>query len=173
MNLPALPNAQTFDKWLDEGRGLGKAKQHLGFMIGDWVHRGREQFPDQIEMALEQTGLDRRFIRKAERVALAFPPHMRSTKLSFEDHQEVLSLPEQERLPLLQKAESAGWRNRQIKDAAIQKRYEIGDDFRDEDRDWYLYLEWKRCFNRLTDGAKKLAVEAMQAMTENGQDEIE
>ena len=53
-----LPNATDFDAWLDEGRRYADEHRNLGFRIGDWLNRGREQFPEQIELALDHRILE-------------------------------------------------------------------------------------------------------------------
>jgi hypothetical protein len=155
MNAIALIAPNTFEDWLEQGRQLATLKRELGFRIGDWARHGLEAFPEQFELALEQAGMDRRAVTKAASVAKAFPPHMRNEALSFDHHQAVLVLPREEQLNLLKKAGERKWKPRELKDAVIQRRYERGDDFPDEDVDSYLQSEISRAWNRATPAARR------------------
>jgi len=154
-----LPDDAPFDLWLETGRQLSSMHKHLGFMVGDWVNHGREKFPDQIELALEQAGIDHRFADRASQVAKLFPAPTRAKGLAYEHHKAVARLPKDEALTLLAKADQQHWQIRQLRDAVTQHRYESGDLFEDEDRDYYLAREMIRAWNRGTPEARKAFAE--------------
>lgn len=155
----ALPASATFDQWVETGRQLASMKRDLGFMIGDWVNHGREHFAEQIELALEAAGMDARFALKAAHVAKTFPRHVRAESLSFDHHRVVMKLPRPEQLNLLKQANERKWKTQELKDAAVQRRYEIGQDFEDEDLDSYLEVQMIRAWNRATPAARESFVE--------------
>ncbi len=155
MNAITIIAAETFDTWVEQGRALATLKRELGFRIGDWARQGLEQFPEQFEFALEQAGMDRKAVVKAASVSKAFPPHLRNGALSFDHHRAVLTLPREEQLTMLKQAGDQKWKHRELKDAVIQRRYEIGTDFPDEDVDSHLQSEIVRAWNRATVSARR------------------
>ena len=151
----SIPNTITFEQWLDTGRQLASTTRDLGFMIGDWVNHGREHFGEQIEMALEQTGLDGRFAIKAAHVAKAFPEPVRNHALSFEHHRAVLRLPRPEQLDLLKQAGDKHWKPQKLREAVVQRRYERGDDFPPDEVDSAMLTVIVRAWNRATPKARE------------------
>jgi hypothetical protein len=153
--LSIIPAQTDFEAWLATGRNLSAMHRHLGFMVGDWLNHGREHFPGQIELAIEQAGIDRKFADRAADTAKLFPEHVRSKELHFDHHRAVAKLPRADALPLLSKAELNHWTLRQIRDEVITIRHTQGDIFEDEDRDYYLEREMIRAWNRGTVEARK------------------
>lgn len=122
----ALPDNTAFDEWLDTGRDLASQKRHLDWLIGDWVAFGRAHYPEQIELALEVVTDDPRQIKRAERTALAFPPHLRDTSLTFDHHAHVADMPVQEALPLLKAAKEEGLSAKQFRFHAMLHKIDAG-----------------------------------------------
>jgi hypothetical protein len=150
-----IPDDATQDQWLATGRELARMKDHLGFMIGDWVNHGRKHFPEQLDLLIEQAGFDPRASLKAARVAEKFPAHVRNKRLSFDHHRVVHMLPAPDQLDLLQKAGREHWDVKALREAVVQKRYESGDLFDDEDVDATLLTIIIRDWNRATPQARK------------------
>lgn len=152
-NLPeavtlALPDNIAFPDWLDVGRNLAASKRHIDWLIGDWITFGRKQFPEQVELALEQFG-DRKQVKRIEKTVEAFPPHLRSPKLSFDHHAHVADMPAQEALPLLKKAEAENLDARHLRIEAMLRKVEIGQIYpRDEDHEDDMLLALVRAWNR-------------------------
>lgn len=155
----AIPPAATMDEWLAAGRQIAQMGKHLGFMVGDWVNAGRERFPEQIDLALEQVGIDQRFARRAAKVAAEFPPAQRDASLSFDHHLPLVALPQPERLDLLKRAHEQHWKPAQVRDAVTQHRYETGEMFQDEDIDSAMLTIIVRAWNRATPTAREQFME--------------
>ena len=100
----AIPEGTEYSQWLWMGRNLVTQKNHIDWLIADWVVFGREKFPEQVELALADVVDDDRHLKRLERTVRAFPPHLRHAGLSFDHHAHVASLPVQEALPLLREA---------------------------------------------------------------------
>lgn len=100
----AIPDGTEYSQWLWMGRNLVTQKNHIDWLIADWVTFGRERFPEQVELALADVVDDDRHLKRLERTVRAFPPHLRHAGLSFDHHAHVASLPVQEALPLLREA---------------------------------------------------------------------
>lgn len=144
----ALPADIAFPDWLDVGRNLASQKRHIDWLIGDWITFGRKQFPEQIEMALEQFG-DARHVKRIEKTVEAFPPHLRCSTLSFDHHAHVADMPTQDALPLLKRAEAENIDARHFRTEAMLRKLEIGQIYpRDEDHDDDMMLALVRAWNR-------------------------
>lgn len=144
----ALPENIAFPDWLDVGRNLASQKRHIDWLIGDWITFGRQRFPEQVELALEQFG-DARQVKRIEKTVEAFPPHLRCSGLSFDHHAHVADLPAQEALPLLKRAESENIDARHFRIEAMLRKVEIGQVYpRDEDHDDDMLLALVRAWNR-------------------------
>lgn len=150
-----IPDQATYQDWLATGQQLSTMHRHLGFMVGDWLNHGREHFPEQIDLALEQAGIDARFADRASQVARLFPDHLRAKGLAYEHHKAVARLPQDEALKLLSQAEQHKWQLRQLRDEVVTIRFQQGDIFEDEDRDYYLEREMIRAWNRGTPDARR------------------
>lgn len=149
-----IPTDATKDQWLAAGRQLAKMKDHLGFMIGDWVNHGREHFPEQLDLLIEEAGFEPSFSMKAARIAEKFPVHVRNSQLSFDHHKAVHMLPPPERLELLQKASVEHWDLKHMREAVVQQRYDNGSLFEDDDLDAHLMTIIVRDWNRATPRAR-------------------
>ena len=104
--LVKFEEATTFTEWLEAGRQIAQAKHNIEWAMADWVSVGREQFPEQVELALGEMVGNHQRISKIEKTVKAFPPHMRDPSLSFDHHMHVADVPTQQALPLLQHAKS-------------------------------------------------------------------
>lgn len=144
----ALPEDIAFSEWIDLGRNLASQKRHIDWLIGDWITFGRQRFPEQVELALEQFG-DRKQVKRIEKTVEAFPPHLRSKVLSFDHHAHVADMPAQEALPLLKKAETENLDARHLRIEAMLRKVEIGQIYpRDEDHEDDMLLALVRAWNR-------------------------
>lgn len=120
--------------WIALGRSLAVRKRQTDWLIGDWIAFGREHFPDQLELHLPEVADDPRNLRRIERTAKTFPPHLRSDKLTFEHHAHVADMPVQEALPLLKLAERENLSAKALRHRAMDRKLETGQILaRDED----------------------------------------
>lgn len=148
---PALKFAATttYEQWLSTGQTLASAKNHLDFMVGDWIAHGRKHFPEQIQLALEGLGIDQRQLKRIEKTVEAFPPHLRDKKLSFDHHAHVADLPTEEALPLLKEARKDHIPASQLRIRAMLRKVATGRILpRDEDADDDALTALCRAWNR-------------------------
>lgn len=144
-----LPDTTPFDEWLERGRNLAATKRHLDWLLGDWIAYGRSHFPEQIELALEQVSDDPKALKRIEKTANAFPPHLRDASLSFDHHAHLADLPTQEALPLLKRAKEEHLTPRQLRVDAMLRKLETGQILpREDDREYDAMLALCRAWNR-------------------------
>jgi hypothetical protein len=147
----ALPNTTTYPDWISVGRSLATSKRHIDWLIGDWINFGRQQFPEQIELALADVADDPRNLKRIEKTARAFPPHLRSSALTFEHHAHVADMPVQDALPLLRQAETEHLPAKALRIRAMLHKIETGQILpREPDEDDDALLTLVRAWNRAT-----------------------
>jgi len=144
-----LPAHTPFPDWVALGRSLATQKRHVDWLIGDWITFGRKAFPEQIDLALADVSDDPRNLKRIERTAAAFPPHLRSTSLSFDHHAHLADMPTQDALPLLREAEEQNLAARELRKVAMLRKLETGqimvdDDDPENDMLKALAFKWNR-----------------------------
>jgi hypothetical protein len=169
---PAVESPSEFDLWLAEGRRLAGIRLTLDFEIGDWLAKGRERFfPEQIELALGEIAVDAehaRALKRVERVAKAFPPSQRHPSLTFEHHAQLVDLPKQEALPLLQRAGKEKMPARQVRLEAMMRKIDLGlvlprEDDPEDDAMLALCRAWNRATKPVREDFFAMAEEAADA----------
>jgi len=159
-----IPEDLPYSQWLWMGRKLVTQKNHIDWMIGDWVAFGREHFPEQIALALPDVIDDGMKLRRIERTAKAFPPHLRHEGLSFDHHAHVADLPVQEALPLLKQAGDQRLSPRQFRLVAMDFKVDTGKVLpREEDAEDDAILALVRTWNRATRTARAEFAEMVAA----------
>lgn len=144
------PTAITsYPDWLNTGRTLASQKRNIDWLIGDWLNVGRQNFPEQITLALTELGEDPKRIKRIECTVAAFPPHLRDASLSFDHHAYVADLPTQDALTLLKKAHDGKLSARQIKVDASVRKIELGSQllWTDKDIDYTELMAIVRTWN--------------------------
>lgn len=153
---PATASAQphiaaygSFDAWLSAGRTLATRKRDLDWEMADWIAYGREHFPQQITLALGDMAEDPQRIRRLEKTARAFPPHMRDQTLTFDHHAHLADIPAQEALPLLKQAREEKLTPRQLRIEAMMHKVDSGlilprEDDPEDDAILALVRAWNR-----------------------------
>lgn len=162
---PALtiPADTEYSQWLWMGRKLVTQKNHIDWMIADWVTFGRERFPEQVELALADVVDDDRHLKRLERTARTFPPHLRHAGLSFDHHAHVASLPVQEALPLLREAGERKLSARGFRLLAMDFKVEHSHILpREEDAEDDALLAMVRAWNRAPVAARQDFAEMMR-----------
>ena len=122
----ALPETTSYPDWLATGRSLATSKRQIDWLVGDWINFGRQRFPEQIEMALAELTEDPRQLKRIEKTARAFPPHLRHAELSFDHHAHVADMPTQESLPLLKQADDEHLSASELRKQAMYRKVDIG-----------------------------------------------
>lgn len=145
----SLPDDTPYPDWIATGRQLATSKRHIDWLIGDWITFGRQHFPEQIEMALGEITEDPGRLRRIEKTAAAFPPHLRDASLSFDHHAHVADMPVQEALPLLKQAHDEKLPARQLRIRAMLRKVETGQILpREDDAEDDALLACVRAWNR-------------------------
>lgn len=145
----SIPDQATYTEWLAIGRSLAVQKQQTEWFIGDWIAFGRERFPEQIELALADVADDPRNVRRLEKTARTFPPHLRNQSLTFEHHAHVADMPVQDALPLLKEASERKLSARQLRTVAMLRKMETGQILvREDDPEYDAMLACVRAWNR-------------------------
>ena len=98
----SMPSDTPFTDWLSIGRNLANQKRNIAnqkrnidWLIGDWIAFGLKHFPEQINLALEDLADDPQRLKRIERTAQVFPPHLRQPSLTFDHHAYVADMPVQ------------------------------------------------------------------------------
>lgn len=138
-----------FHTWLETGRSLVDQRREIDWRLGDWLADGRKQFGDQAEFDFlaDALGLAPQRLKQAERVALAFPEHLRAHDVPVEVHAYIAALPEEERLQTLQRASREHWGESQAKRVITLHRQQTAM-FEDEDAETRQAVEIIRAWNR-------------------------
>ncbi|MBB5709322.1 hypothetical protein [Sphingomonas xinjiangensis] len=152
----------AFDSWIEQGRTLAAQRRELDWQIGDWLAEGQEKFGDQLELGLlsERLGIDPKRLKQAEKVATAFPEHMRAEGVPFEVHAYIAALPADRRLPVLKQASDEHWGEREVKRVVTQHR-QLTAAFIDDDPE-RLATEMFRCWNRMPVDVREYAWELLE-----------
>lgn len=149
LTLPADP---TFEQWIDAGRTLAANRRQLDWLVGDWLQVGRERFHDQAEFAFlaDALGVSPRMLGTVEKAVRAFPPHLRDQGLTIEHHAHAAALPEQERLPFLNRARREHWTPEQARIEVVKLRTVIGERsvMERDDPDYDELIAISRAWNR-------------------------
>lgn len=161
MNALAVIAAETpaaFQTWLDTGRSLVDQRREIDWRLGDWLASGRQQFGEQAEFDFlaEALGLEPKRLKEAERVALAFPEHLRAQDVPVEVHAYIAALPEDQRLEKLQQASREHWGTKEARAVVTRHRQQTAM-FEDEDSTARLATELFRAWNRMPVEAREYA----------------
>lgn len=144
-----LPTDLALPDWRAFGDKLRSTRFTIDWMIGDWIAHGRAHFPDQAEPVIADLFPDAREARRVEKVAKAFPAHLRNTALTFEHHAKVADMPVQEALPLLKAASDEKWTPAQTRIQAMLRKVETGQVLpREDDPEDDALLACVRAWNR-------------------------
>lgn len=152
MNVVTIIQPGPYEAWLEQGRALVHQRRKLEWELADWVVSGCERFPaEQLQKDLPGLFDDPRHLKRIEKTAKAFPPHLRDKRLSFDHHAHVADLPTEEALPLLKEARKDGLAARELRIRAMLKKVETGRILpREDDADDDALVALCRAWNRAT-----------------------
>lgn len=158
-----------FSSWLETGKSLLHQRDELDWQLADWIADGRTQFGHQAEFDFlaEQLGIAPKRLKQAERLALAFPSHLRAQDVPVEVHAHIAGLPEAERLTTLQRASREHWDEDDARRVVTQHRQQAAM-FEDEDTDARLATELFRVWNRMPVSAREYAWPLLQRARDGG-----
>lgn len=144
-----LPEGAPIEHWIEAGRQLADRKRELDWHTAEWADFGLRNYPEQLEMALGELGVELREVKRLHKTLEAFPPHLRDPGLTFEHHAHVADLPVQEALPLLKEAHEQHLPARKLRVMAMLKKVETGQTLpREDDADYDMLIACVRAWNR-------------------------
>jgi len=117
-----IPTDLSFEDWEKAGRQLSGIVDSSAWWLGDWLVYGKANYSDRYQMAIQGAGLRYQTLRNYAWVARRFDMARRRTKLTFQHHAEVASLPVEEQDWLLDQAERELWTTKQLRNAIRENR---------------------------------------------------
>lgn len=133
-----------FNEWLETGRALYDQRKDLDWKCADWLADGQQRYPEQMALVLPMLASDpieQKKISRSAKIAAAIPLAQRCTALTFAHHMHVASLPVDERLQLLGRAQSEGLSARAMRIIALERKAELGVGNSTFDEDDFEYVE--------------------------------
>jgi hypothetical protein len=151
----------AFSEWVQAGRNIVDKRRQINWGIADWVMFGSNHFPEQMKLALTDVDEDPRTLQRAEKVARAFPAHLRVASLSFDHHAHLADLPTQEALPLLADAAKEKLSAKQLKVRATMRKIALSGQapFKDDDVDYTELMSIVRAWNSAQPHIRKEFIE--------------
>ncbi|WP_405163084.1 LmbU family transcriptional regulator [Nocardia sp. NBC_01499] len=104
-----------FESWEQAGHRLSGVVDSSTWCLGDWLVYGKRHFPDRYHRAIRAAGLQYQTLRNYAWVARRFPLERRRSRLSFQHHAEVASLPVEEQDWWLDQTEQETWTTKQLR----------------------------------------------------------
>ena len=156
---PILPTC--FADWLETGRGLYEQRKSLDWACADWLATGQEKFPEQMALVLPMLASDpieQKALTRSAKVAASIPPAQRCTALTFAHHMHVASLPVDERLQLLDRAQSENLSARATRIIALERKAALGvgnAEFEEDDFEYVELMAIVRWWNRARPDARQ------------------
>lgn len=114
----------TLEEWEDLGAKLSHMRNANTWQIADWLnYSGKGEWGESYTQGMNATGLDYSYLAHLARVGRAFPHEDRIPGIPISYYMALLSLPEEERLPMLERVESEDLNRDQLR-ASVKKRLE-------------------------------------------------
>lgn len=110
-----LPQDLPLQVWLRIGDQLRVVANSCAWWAGDWLVYGQDAYPDRYRQAVATTSLDYQTLRNYAWVARKFQVSRRRDRLSFQHHQEVAALPEDQQELWLDRATEFGWSKTELR----------------------------------------------------------
>lgn len=110
-----LPQDLPLQVWLRIGDQIQVVANSCAWWAGDWLVYGQEVYPDRYRQAVATTSLDYQTLRNYAWVARKFQVSRRRDRLSFQHHQEVAALPEDQQELWLDRATEFGWSKTELR----------------------------------------------------------
>jgi hypothetical protein len=123
-----LPMGLSFEDWERAGRKLSGIIDSSAWWLGDWLVFGKKNYSDRYQLAIRGAGLRYQTLRNYAWVARRFELGRRRSKLSFQHHAEVASLPVETQDWLLDQAEREMWTTKQLRNAIRDGRGTDSDE---------------------------------------------
>lgn len=159
------------DTWLAQGREIAAQRLNYDWLMADWMAAGKAAghlSRLKYNFLSECVGLPPRRLKDALKAAVTFPANKRQPTISVDHHAAIVSLPEDEALPLLQRAAADRLSVTAMRQAVTQHRFATGERFDDEDTDSTLATLTIRAWNRATPEAREMAFELFKIAADRG-----
>lgn len=104
-----IPTGLSFDEWKRAGQQLSGIIDSSAWCLGDWLVHGKHQYPNRYMKAIKEAGLRYQTLRNYAWVSRRFSLDRRRSRLSFQHHAEVASLPAEQQDRWLDDAENNMW----------------------------------------------------------------
>ncbi len=147
----AIPANIALPAWINLGRDLFTRHRNLEWMLADWLRVGIERFHDepQMDLFLDQIGVDKKRAIADAKVAKLIPASWRSDRVSFEVCKHIAKVEDEDlRLRMLRQAEDEHWNERQAHHAIVEHKVTSGRLWEDGDDVARGATEMVRCWNR-------------------------
>lgn len=110
-----IPPDLSYELWEQVGRQLSSVIDSSSWWLGDWLVFGKRHYADRYQRAIRAAGLSYQTLRNYAWVARRFGFPERRSRLSFQHHAEVASLPIELRDWWLDRAEAEAWTTKQLR----------------------------------------------------------
>lgn len=157
--------------WEAQGKSLAQARIETDWRLADSLALAKQEGqlpPGRLDELSKTLGIAKPRLRDAAKAATRFPPNLRVAALSFEHHAALASLPDDEALPLLNRALEEGLSVSAMRQHVTQRRYALGENFADDDVDSTLCTLIVRAWNRATPGAREMALDHFKIAEAHG-----
>lgn len=146
-----LPDDMAFAAWVEEARNLFAEHRQAEWKVAEWLRVGIERFHDepQMDLFLDQIGVDKKRAIADAKVAKLIPASWRSDRVSFDVCKQIAKIDdEQTRQRLLKRAVEEHWNEKEAHHAIVEHKVTSGRLWEDGDDVARGATEMVRCWNR-------------------------
>lgn len=165
------PATQSFAAWVQDMLELFHNRRQTEWRIADGLRIGRERFADepQMQMLLDQIGLDRKEADEMAKVARLIPDAWRSDNVSFEVCKQIAKIEDESvRQNMIKQAVDERWNTKTAHHAVVGHKVETGQLFEDEDATSRFATEFFRLWNRMPIEAREYAFPLLEISAASG-----
>lgn len=170
-SMEVVTEPSTFADWVQEMFDLFHNRRQTEWKIADGLRLGRERFGDepQMQMFLEQLGVDRKEADEMAKVARLIPSTWRSDKVSFEVCKQIAKIEDEAvRQRMIKQAVDEHWNSKVASHAVVQHKVETGQLFEDDDAVSRFATEIIRQWNRMPIDAREYAFPLIEMSAASG-----
>lgn len=167
----ALPDNMQFEAWVEMGRGIVAQRRQADWLMADWFAHGSKHFADreQVQLMLDQMGVDQKRIAADAKVAERIPESWRSDKVSFEVAKEIAKIDDPGiRQRMIVQAEREHWTSRKAHHHVVEHKATTGSLLPEDDDETRQAVEIIRCWNRASPDAREYFFPLAQAAARKG-----
>lgn len=166
-----LPEDMDFETWVEEARKMFAEHRQAEWKVAEWMRVGIERFHDepQLNLFLDQIGVDKKRAIADAKVARLIPPAWRSDRVSFDVCKQIAKIEdEQTRQRLLKRAVEEHWNEREAHHHVVEHKRDQGEIW-DDDHDLARLAEvHARAWNREDKSVLKYLWPYLKHSAQNG-----